>query len=234
MTVADEPDGARRGALSPTGAHAAFAPRWPVVFATALTALAGFLDAVGYIELKHLYVSFMSGNSTHLGTALGKGDWLDALAAGVIIASFVAGSFAGTLIGERSVRFLVVAVLECELVLLLLAVALALGGRRHLALLPVAFAMGMQNTLHQVVAGADLGKSFITGALFSLGQSLARWARGRASIVQPAAHLLSWTVFIGGAALGAIVFVATGLAAALGCAAAALAVAVAATSAGLL
>ena len=41
----------------------AIPPKHPLTLATILTVLAGFLDAAAYIELNHLYVSFMSGNS---------------------------------------------------------------------------------------------------------------------------------------------------------------------------
>lgn len=52
-------------------------PRAPEVFATLVTAIAGFVDAVGYVQLSHLYVSFMSGNSTHLGVSMAARAWSD-------------------------------------------------------------------------------------------------------------------------------------------------------------
>jgi uncharacterized membrane protein YoaK (UPF0700 family) len=58
--------------------------------------------------------------------------------------------------------------------------------------------MGAQNALHQIVAGADVGKGFITGALFALGQSLAFWLRRRTPMSQAASNLLSWLAFVAG------------------------------------
>ena len=198
--------------LLPRGfAHLASAPRRGVVFATLMTAIAGFLDAVGYIQLQHLYVSFMSGNSTHFGMSLARADWSDVALAGVIISAFVAGALAGTLVAEASDGLVVIAVLGCELALLLLAVAIAHGGHDHPALVLVALAMGMQNALHQMVAGADVGKGFITGALFALGQSLAQWLHRRAPLAQAASNLLSWLAFIGGAVLGTLTLDGIGL-----------------------
>jgi Protein of unknown function (DUF1275) len=46
-----------------------------LVVATMLAALAGMVDVIGYLHLKGLFVSFMSGNSTQLAAALGRGDW---------------------------------------------------------------------------------------------------------------------------------------------------------------
>ncbi len=40
-------------------------------FAIALAALAGYVDAVGYLSAGGYFVSFMSGNTTRLGVALG-------------------------------------------------------------------------------------------------------------------------------------------------------------------
>jgi hypothetical protein len=45
-----------------------------LVVATMLAALAGMVDVIGYPHLKGLFVSFMSGNSTQLAAALGRGD----------------------------------------------------------------------------------------------------------------------------------------------------------------
>jgi uncharacterized membrane protein YoaK (UPF0700 family) len=189
--------------------------RRPAVFAASITALAGFLDAVGYAQLQHLYVSFMSGNSTQFGMSFGSGQWVRAAEAGFVIMSFVAGAFAGTIVADFSARFVVVAVLGAEIVLLFFATVIAAWGPPEAALLLVAFTMGSQNTLHQAVAEADIGKSFITGALFGLGQSLARWVQGRGTIDKAAAHTLAWTAFVCGVAVGTVTVAADGLAFAL-------------------
>lgn len=195
--------------------QAALAPARNAALAMSLTALAGFLDAVGYAQLQHLYVSFMSGNSTQLGMALGTARWDVVLAAGGVIGSFVVGAFVGTMVADMSGRFSLPGVLATESILLLAAIAMATLGRPELGLLFVSFAMGSQNTLHQVVAGADVGRSFVTGALFGFGQSLARWARRRSPFGKAAASLVSWTAFVCGVTLGTVVFNTIGLVAAL-------------------
>jgi|HubBroStandDraft_6_1064221.scaffolds.fasta_scaffold72646_3 uncharacterized membrane protein YoaK (UPF0700 family) len=191
--------------------RAAAAPRRRAIFATLMTALAGFLDAVGYVQLQHFYVSFMSGNSTQFGMAVARANWSDVLLAGVVIGSFVVGACLATIICEVSNRFEILAVLNSELLVFLVALALAVSAYDRTALVLVALAMGAQNTLHQIVAGADVGKGFITGTLFALGQSLAFWLRRRKPISQAASNLLSWLAFIGGAAVGTLVLGAIGL-----------------------
>jgi uncharacterized membrane protein YoaK (UPF0700 family) len=182
-----------------------------VIFATLMTMLAGFLDAVGYVQLQHLYVSFMSGNSTHFGMSVAHGDWSDVLFAGVVIGSFVVGACLATLIREISNRFEIMAVLTSEFLIFLGALGLAASAYDRPALVLVAIAMGAQNTLHQIVGGADVGKGFITGTLFGLGQSLALWLRQRKPITLTASKLLSWVAFIGGAVVGTLVLGAIGL-----------------------
>src|SRR5215467_5522537 len=70
--------------------------------AMALVAVAGWVDAAGYLQLGGLFVSFMSGNSTQLGVGLGRGRWLSAAEAGAVIGVFVLGAFAGELIAIRT------------------------------------------------------------------------------------------------------------------------------------
>jgi uncharacterized membrane protein YoaK (UPF0700 family) len=187
------------------------APRRRATFATLMTALAGFLDAVGYVQLQHLYVSFMSGNSTQFGMAVARADWTDILLAGVVIGSFIVGACLGTLVCEVSDRFEIFAVLGSEFLIFLAALALAASAYNRAALVLVALAMGAQNNLHQIVAGADVGKGFITGTLFALGQSLALWLRRRKPISQAGSNLLSWLAFIGGVAVGTFVLGVIGL-----------------------
>lgn len=185
--------------------------RHPALVAFLMTAIAGYFDAIGYSELDHLYLSFMSGNSTRLGMALVAGD--RAVIAGVlsIVGSFVIGSMAGAYLVEASGDNKFVRIWVCELMLIALTLVLTLAGAGWIALVFISMAMGIQNTIHQKIAGADIGKSFITGALSAAGQSLVLAFKGRASFREPASYGLSWLVFVAGVALGAVVWNGIGL-----------------------
>ncbi len=61
-----------------------------------LTALAGFVDAIGFVELGGFFVSFMSGNTTQLGTGAVVGQWDIAALSAVLVFLFFVGSVAGT------------------------------------------------------------------------------------------------------------------------------------------
>ena len=45
-----------------------------IALACALSALAGYVDAIGFLHLGGLFVSFMSGNSTRMGVSLAEGN----------------------------------------------------------------------------------------------------------------------------------------------------------------
>ena len=69
-----------------------------------LSALAGAVDACGLTILKDLFVSFMSGDSTSLAVAIGQGDRGKALLIAPIVATFVAGAAAGTVLAVQTGR----------------------------------------------------------------------------------------------------------------------------------
>src|SRR3977135_2578496 len=69
-----------------------------IALACALSALAGYVDGIGFLHLGGLFVSFMSGNSTRMGVNLAEGNWPKAAEALGLIALFVTGAAAGSLI----------------------------------------------------------------------------------------------------------------------------------------
>src|SRR5690349_21813029 len=48
-------------------------PNSRLLLAVALSALAGYVDGIGFLHLGGLFVSFMSGNSTRMGVSLADG-----------------------------------------------------------------------------------------------------------------------------------------------------------------
>ena len=69
-----------------------------IALACALSALAGYVDGIGFLHLGGLFVSFMSGNSTRMGVSLAEAHWWHAAEALGLIVLFVAGAAAGSLI----------------------------------------------------------------------------------------------------------------------------------------
>ncbi|KRB51363.1 hypothetical protein ASE04_11330 [Rhizobium sp. Root708] len=186
-----------------------------MLFASIATAIAGFLDAIGYQQLNHLYVSFMSGNSTHLGMSFAQAKWSDVLQAFYVISAFVAGSAIGTLISDALERPLLALILS-EIALCCVSAFLAAIGFGTPALLLIGLTMGMQNVMHQNVSGTDVGKGFITGALFGFGQAIGHAFKKSASWSHARVHGCSWISFITGVIGGTIFVSSVGVAASLG------------------
>ena len=63
-----------------------------IALACALSALAGYVDGIGFLQLGGLFVSFMSGNSTRMGVSIADAHWQTAAEAFGLIALFVIGS----------------------------------------------------------------------------------------------------------------------------------------------
>jgi uncharacterized membrane protein YoaK (UPF0700 family) len=176
-----------------------------IALACALSALAGYVDAIGFLQLGGLFVSFMSGNSTRMGVYLAAGNWLAAAEALGLIALFVVGAAFGSLIvlGRGIHRQPWVLLAEA---LLLAAAALCYAlGLPNLAVATIVMAMGMENAVFQIEGGGGLGLTYVTGALVKVGQYLAVAVTGgdRLGWVP---NLLLWAALAAGGVCGAAAY----------------------------
>jgi uncharacterized membrane protein YoaK (UPF0700 family) len=173
--------------------------------AVGLSALAGFVDAIGYLALGNLFVAFMSGNSTVLGTAIAEemGD-RSRLAVG-LVACFVMGVMAGTWVGRPLGDRRAPAVLLTVALLLAGAALLGRAGLVTPCCLVVALAMGTENTVFQRDHGPAIGLTYMTGTLVRLGQRVAEGFVGGAwRAVIP--DSLLWLAMVVGAGAGAATY----------------------------
>jgi len=176
-----------------------------LALACALSALAGYVDGIGYLHLGGLFVSFMSGNSTRLGVTLAEGHWQHALDALELIVLFVAGAAAGSLIvlGRFAYRQPLILLVEA---LLLMAAALAYAyGLPNTAVAAIVLAMGLENAVFQLEGGAGLGLTYVTGALVKAGQLIAAALTGGAPWAWLPNSLL-WAAMVAGALAGALAY----------------------------
>ncbi len=169
------------------------------VFGVIITLVAGFLDAVGFTYVSGLSLSFMSGNSTGLGVAIAQGRTGLVLASAAVVASFVLGAFAGALLVAVKGKKAPPIVLVMEAGLLVVSALLVDHVVQVVSLLPVGIAMGMQNAVPRYVAGVEVGRTYVTGALFGMGKALALSIGDLRHLPEAAALGSSWIALVVGA-----------------------------------
>ena len=139
--------------------------------------MAGYVDAIGFIKLGGFFVSFMSGNSTRIGVGLAEGS-ANALVAAGLVAAFVSGVAAGSLVGHWAGgrRRPAVLILVCGL----LARGASLGGvgAGPWAGTAMALAMGAENAVFAEKGEVSIGLTYMTGTLVKLGQRIAQALMG--------------------------------------------------------
>jgi len=170
-----------------------------------LTGCAGFVDAIGFVELHGAYISFMSGNTTRLGTVLAAGDWLAALLPAALIAMFFIGGFAGSFVAVSARRWGSVLVLGSVVAVMAVSIGLSLSGFTPAeAMIGLAFVTGAQNAILQPAGSARLGATFVTGTLFAAAQDLAHALRRKAPAWRWVQHILVWASLCLGGLAGAM------------------------------
>lgn len=163
------------------------------LLALTLTALAGWVDAVGVTQTGGTFLSFMSGNTTQMAAALAVQNWLHARLIAAIIGLFVAGVAVGELIARGAGRFGAPMVLTAE------ALSLMAGALPDFAgYAATVFAMGLQNAALKRAGGVSVGLTYVTGSLVQVGRRLADGAFGQAAL-----YGLIWFCMASGAAAGA-------------------------------
>jgi uncharacterized membrane protein YoaK (UPF0700 family) len=172
-----------------------------LALAVCLAALAGYVDALGFLFMRGLYVSFMSDNSTRLSTELGRADWHAAATTAGLIGAFVFGVILGQLIAARNVA------LDLAAVGTLLAAAGGLYWLGFSSSVPVlmAMAMGMENCALERAGDVTLSLTYVTGTLVKLGRGLAAAWQGQ-DLLGWFPYLLLWCGFSLGGVTGAVVF----------------------------
>ena len=175
------------------------------LLAAGLAVLAGFVDALGFLKLGGLFISFMSGNSTRMAVGV-AGNVPGHLFATALIAAFVGGVMTGAGVGRWAGRWRKQAVLGLVLVQLTLAAGTAaLGEGIVVAPLIMAAAMGAANAVFQRDGEVSVGVTYMTGTLVKFGQHLAAALAGGPRFAW-APYLMLWLGLVAGAIAGAAVF----------------------------
>lgn len=198
---------------SPVG----FAKRVRRTLVLLLSCAAGGVDAASYIGLGHVFAANMTGNTVHLGMAVGRASSGEVARSGAALIGFLIGAAFGAAIVERDDSAtawprVVTVSLFIELGLLVIAAALwhARTADSSIAttslLLALGLAMGMQSAAVRRLRIPGVVSTYLTGTLTMLTLGLVRRAIGaRSSTPEAPTHgtgLLAavWVIYAIGAA----------------------------------
>ena len=184
------------------------------VLAVVLSATAGFVDAVGFLEVGGYFVSFMSGNSTRMVVDLAAGELGGAGVAAVVLASFFTGAVAGAVVtrirtgaDRPAVLALVAAGLLAASALHALTPATLFGV--PVAMVVVTASMGAMNSVFHSGGEVSLGLTYMTGAVVKSAHRLVDALAGGSWA--PYRHQLAlWSALVLGGVAGAVAHAASG------------------------
>lgn len=167
--------------------------------AVAAAALAGYVDAAGFLAGNSYFVSFMSGNTTRLGVDLATSPATAAIPA-LLIGGFVIGVFGGALLATWTGTQRKFAVLGLVALLLAGAAGAGLAGQTAVLLALLVLAMGALNNTFQKDGEVSVGLTYMTGALVRFAQGLAARVTGKRET-----GWQGWLMLWLGLALGAVI-----------------------------
>jgi uncharacterized membrane protein YoaK (UPF0700 family) len=180
------------------------------LLAACLSAVAGYVDGIGFISLGGFFVSFMSGNTTLAGVGLAEGKATAAIAGG-LIALFVMGVMMGALVGRRAKANRRPIVLAFVSLLLSLAAIAASVGFDHFAIVGMVLAMGAVNAVFAEEGEVHIGVTYMTGTLVKLGKRITAAIFFGGDPLGWVPYLLLWSGLLAGAVLGATAYQHLGL-----------------------
>ena len=185
----------------PSSLEVGRAERTLLQLAVMLAALAGMVNAIGFLAFGHVFLASPDSNATVLGANLPQ-SYAVALFAGVMVLSFVAGVTLMTLIAHRAGQFRRTLVL---LTTALVLVAVFIAYQAHVAFAPavlLAMAMGGAHCVFERDS-AHLQEAMSPSAQVArFGEALAGERNG-ADHRQIGMHASFWLAFLFGGLLGA-------------------------------
>jgi uncharacterized membrane protein YoaK (UPF0700 family) len=140
-----------------------------------LTVVTGLVDATSYLKLGHVFVANMTGNVVFLGFGIAGAGGISVWASLAALGSFLVGGMVGGRIGARTARnrarlLTVATTTQLLFVAGALVIAVLAGddlgtGSRYALIVPLAIAMGIQNTAARQLAVPDLTTTVLTMTL---------------------------------------------------------------------
>lgn len=161
--------------------------------------VAGIVDAIGFIHLKNgLFVSFMSGNTTHVAMLLSSHQYHQSLPYIGVILLFVTGITVGEMIAvlqRKNYRWLVMSAVSILLCSAIFIEQITIPMATNFVL---AFAMGLQNIALRITINKEMPLTFATAFLANTGRELAMLLLGQGDKKVFIKQISLWlSIFIG-------------------------------------
>ena len=154
----------------------------PLFVAAALTWIAGFVDAVGFVSLGRIYTANMSGNSVAIGMRAAAQNWPEMLQRFWPVAVYVTGLLLCRILIEIGARERIRAIASLafagEIALLVpacLATSSYAAAQSYLYIALLALAMGAQNAALTHFSSLTLHTGFVTGTLLKMSEELTKF-----------------------------------------------------------
>ena len=144
-----------------------------------LALIAGYVDAYG-LSAFGTYVSFMSGNTTQVGSMTGRGRLVEAVPPALAILFFVCGSCAGTYLTHSRLRHSRRLLFGVVAALLAATAAVSRFGPAEVTagIATISFSMGIMNTILPRIGAESVSLTFMTGDLNRIGSHVALAFKG--------------------------------------------------------
>ena len=157
----------------------------PFALASFLTWIAGFVDAVGYLSLQHIYTANMSGNSVAIGIQFASQNWQETAKRFLPVVGYVIGLlFCRILIGlgaRKRIRTIASVSWMCEIALLVPACMSSAGDGRSWPVASIVYigllaaAMGIQNATLTHFSSLTINTGFVTGTLVKFAEQATKY-----------------------------------------------------------
>ena len=182
---------------------------WVWLVGCSLAAIAGMVNAIGFLGYSHQAVTHLSGTTTLLSVAAKQLDGAAALHLGTVLVAFLLGAtLSGFIVRGQSLklgrRYGVALGIEGAL---LFAAALLLRHRVEAGSYFASAACGLQNAMATTYSGAILRTTHVTGIVTDIGSALGHALRGlEVDWLRVRLHGVVLAGFFGGGIVGAILF----------------------------
>ncbi len=148
------------------------------VLAAFLTWIAGFVDAVGYISLRHIYTANMSGNSVAIGIEWDSQNWPGMARRVWPVATYVIGLIFCRIMIEFGARERIRSIASIAFlfeIAFLAPALLAHSPAEAIAVGLLAIAMGIQNAALTHFSSLTLHTGFVTGTLLKFAEQFTKY-----------------------------------------------------------